>query len=114
MPLSRPRQITLGSGRGRNVPFGNEVREGGVIAMPIRTLVAVSALLLAAGGVHADEFDKLPSASILPKGTVKVSGVVPGMGEHWANPKDLPLGPIYCVHKGKVVCLEFMISQADF
>ncbi len=36
------------------------------------------------------------------------------MGEHWANPKDLPLGPIYCVYKGKVVCLEFMISQADF
>ena len=47
-------------------------------------------------------------------GTVKVSGVVPGMGEHWANPKDLPLGPIYCVHKGKVICIEYMISQADF
>jgi hypothetical protein len=80
-----------------------------------RTLLAACTLLIAAtAGVQADEFDKLPSANILPDGTVKVSGVVPGMGEHWANPKDLPLGPLYCVYKGKVVCLEYMISQADF
>jgi hypothetical protein len=81
----------------------------------IRILLAATAALGAAlKEARADEFAKLPSASILPKGTVKVSGVVPGMGEHWANPKDLPLGPIYCVYKGKVVCLEYMISQADF
>ena len=36
------------------------------------------------------------------------------MGEHWANPKDLPLGPIYCVMDGRVTCMEYMISQADF
>ncbi len=83
--------------------------------MLTRSLLAASAVLAATlTSVAADEFDKLPSVSILPKGTVKVSGVVPGMGEHWANPKDLPLGPIYCVYKGKVVCLEYMISQADF
>jgi hypothetical protein len=83
--------------------------------MILRAIFAASTLLFATTtALRAGEFDKLPSASILPKGTVKVSGVVPGMGEHWANPKDLPLGPIYCVYKGKVVCLEFMISQADF
>ena len=81
----------------------------------IRILLAATAALGATfTEARADEFANLPSASILPKGTVKVSGVVPGMGEHWANPKDLPLGPIYCVYKGKVVCLEYMISQADF
>jgi hypothetical protein len=81
----------------------------------IRILLAATAALSATfTEARADEFANLPSASILPKGTVKVSGVVPGMGEHWANPKDLPLGPIYCVYKGKVVCLEYMISQADF
>ena len=80
-----------------------------------RTSIAACIMGFAASvSAQADEFAKLPSASILPKGTVKVSGVVPGMGEHWANPKDLPLGPIYCVYKDKVVCLEFMISQADF
>ena len=83
--------------------------------MSIRSILTASALLAASfTSAGADEFAKLPSASILPKGAVKVSGVVPGMGEHWANPKDLPLGPIYCVYKGKVVCLEYMISQADF
>ena len=39
----------------------------------------------------------------LPAGTIKVSPPVPGMGEHWANPRNLPLGPIYCVTNGKVI-----------
>ncbi len=82
--------------------------------MRIHPLLTAFTLLLATiTAADADEFAKLPSASILPKDTVKVSGVVPRMGEHWANPKDLPLGPIYCVHKGKVICIEYMISQAD-
>ena len=83
--------------------------------MIIRTVLAACILVPATlAGARADDYAKMPSASILPKGTVKVSETVPGMGEHWANPKDLPLGPIYCVHKGKVICLEYMISQADF
>jgi len=83
--------------------------------MAARAILVGSTLLLATvTAASADEFAKLPSANILPKGTVKVSDVVPGMGEHWANPKDLPLGPIYCVYKGKVVCIEYMIAQADF
>src|SRR4051812_38737338 len=85
--------------------------------MSIRAVIAASALLAAAATAtptRADDLTKLPTTNVLPSGTVKVSGVVPGMGEHWANPKDLPLGPIYCVHKGKVICIEYMISQADF
>ena len=83
--------------------------------MIIRALFAACVLVpLTFEGVRADEYAKLPSSRILPKGTIKVSETVPGMGEHWADPRDLPLGPIYCVHKGKVVCIEYMISQADF
>ena len=83
--------------------------------MSIRALIAISAILAATATVtRADELAKLPTTGILPSGTVKVSGVVPRMGEHWADPKDLPLGPIYCVHKGKVICIEYMISQGDF
>jgi hypothetical protein len=26
----------------------------------------------------------------------------------------MPLGPIYCVHEGKIVCLEFMMAQEEF
>lgn len=36
------------------------------------------------------------------------------MGEHWANPKNLPFGPIYGVYKGKVVFTEVMIDQKLF
>ena len=56
----------------------------------------------------------LPTVARLPPGTVRISPVVPGMGEHWANPRDLPLGPIYCVIQRRIVCAEFMIAQEDF
>ncbi|MFC5468286.1 hypothetical protein ACFPPD_06100, partial [Cohnella suwonensis] len=52
----------------------------------------------------------------LPEGSVKISEVVPAMGEHWANPQagELPIGPIYGVYNGKLVFLEYMIAQDDF
>ncbi|MFC5469312.1 hypothetical protein ACFPPD_11320 [Cohnella suwonensis] len=52
----------------------------------------------------------------LPEGSVKISEVVPAMGEHWANPQagELPVGPIYGVYDGKLVFLEYMIAQDDF
>jgi hypothetical protein len=56
----------------------------------------------------------LPDASSQPPNIVQVSPSVPMMGEHWADPATLPLGPIYCVHEGKIICLEYMISQEDF
>lgn len=74
------------------------------------------ALALSAFAVAAQANDRatLPDVGALPENVVQISPVLPAMGEHWANPADLPLGPIYCVHEGKVVCLEFMISQEDF
>jgi hypothetical protein len=82
--------------------------------MTMRMFTAISLILsMPSMGICADEFAKLPDRKILPKGAVKVSDVVPAMGEHWANPKDLPLGPLYCVYKGKIICIEYMISQAD-
>lgn len=76
-------------------------------------LAAAAALVALAAPAFADD-SALPDASQLPKDVVAVSGVVPTMGEHWANPKDLPLGPIYGVSNGKVIFLEFMIDQASF
>ena len=61
-----------------------------------------------------DGYATLPGVETLPEGVVQISGVVPMMGEHWADPATLPLGPIYCVHQGKVVCLEFMMAQDEF
>ncbi len=42
----------------------------------------------------------------LPDGTIQLTPSVPGMGEHWANPKDMPVGPIYGVEGGKLVFIE--------
>jgi hypothetical protein len=36
------------------------------------------------------------------------------MGEHWANPADLPTGPIYTVFNGRLISIEYMLAQADF
>ena len=33
------------------------------------------------------------------------------MGEHWANPSQLPLGPIYLVDKGEVIGIEYMWTE---
>jgi hypothetical protein len=47
----------------------------------------------------------------LPQGAQKLSDVVPQMGEHWANPAQLPLGPIYLVYRGEVIGLEYMWTE---
>ena len=52
---------------------------------------------------------------VLPDGTIQLDPqVVPAMGEHWANPKQMPNGPIYGVYNGKLVFLEYMFAQDDF
>ncbi len=65
------------------------------------------ALLALGATAHSDE-------SGLPAGSVQLSPCVPGMGEHWANPDDMPFGPIYGVKDGRLVFVEVMISQEDF
>ena len=50
----------------------------------------------------------------IPADAVLVSPCIAGMGEHWANPKNLPLGPIYGTYQGKVVFSEIMVSRKDF
>lgn len=78
------------------IVFAHESKATGVAASP------------AAGLEH------LPAVDRLPDGVIQVSPFIPGMGEHWADPKNLPFGPIYCVMDGRVTCMEYMISQADF
>lgn len=44
----------------------------------------------------------------LPEGTVQGSPCVPGMGEHWAKPSELPFGPIYGIMGDRPVFVEIM------
>ena len=94
----------------------------------VSVLVASSGLAIISGGALAHdtgsthvmsaavsaEIEGLPTTDKLPEGVVQVSPFVPGMGEHWADPKNLPLGPIYCVMDGHITCMEYMIAQDDF
>ncbi len=50
----------------------------------------------------------------IPADAMLVSPCVRGMGEHWANPKNLPLGPIYGTYQGKPVFTEIMIDKKAF
>ena len=49
----------------------------------------------------------------LPKGVKKSSGVVPGMGEHWKDPRKGTKGAIYGVMNGKIVFYEFEVLSKD-
>ena len=55
-----------------------------------------------------------PVAWVAPPGVVRISECVPLMGEHWARPADLPMGPIYTVDGGRLTSIEYMPAQADF
>lgn len=62
---------------------------------------ALAAFVVAAASPALAHGTMLPDASTLPKDVIQLSGVVPTMGEHWANPADMPIGPIYGVSNGK-------------
>ena len=49
----------------------------------------------------------------LPAGAVKLSECIPNMGIHYANPADMPFGPIYLMDKGKVIGIEYMIHEDE-
>ncbi len=67
-------------------------------------LLVLSAILVVAACAPA------VTKPALPDDAQQLSDVVPGMGEHWANPADLPIGPIYLVHDGEVVGIEYMFT----
>ncbi len=74
------------------------------------TLVAAFAL---ATPVAADGLSHLPLLSDIAPGAVAISPHVPHMGAHWAEPANLPLGPIYCEIEGHVVCVEYMFLASE-
>jgi hypothetical protein len=47
---------------------------------------------------------------VLPGDAQRLSELVPSMGEHWANPENMPIGPIYLVHDGEVIGIEYMFT----
>lgn len=50
----------------------------------------------------------------VPDGAVEINACAKGRGKQFALPKDIPFGPVYNVHEGKVTAVEFMPAQSDF
>lgn len=78
---------------------------------PHPAMLAAAALALAAP-VAADGLSHLPLLSDIAPDAVAISPHVPQMGAHWANPAQLPLGPIYCEIEGRIVCVEYMFPAS--
>jgi hypothetical protein len=49
----------------------------------------------------------------IPADAMLVSPCIATMGEHWANLKELPTGPIYGVWQGKPVFTEIMVPLTE-
>ncbi|MCC6008614.1 MAG: hypothetical protein JJU40_13170 [Rhodobacteraceae bacterium] len=78
------------------------------------TLAAAAAACLAlAAPAAADGLSHLPLLTDVAPDAVAISPHVPQMGAHWAEPANLPLGPIYCVIDGRVVCVEYMFLARE-
>ena len=74
------------------------------------TIVATFAL---ATPIAADGLSHLPLLSDIAPQAIAISPHMPHMGAHWAEPANLPLGPIYCEIEGHVVCVEYMFLASD-
>lgn len=84
-------------------------------ADPNKGTASIRALTSALGGNHSsigwEPDTKTVNVTILPEGTIQLTPDIPQMGEHWAKPSELPTGPIYGVHNGKLVFFELMLAQ---
>ena len=82
--------------------------------MKLKHVALVAACLSLATPAAADGLSHLPLLSDIAPEAVAISPHVPQMGAHWAEPANLPLGPIYCVIDGRVVCVEYMFLASEF
>lgn len=82
-------------------------------------LTACAAAMLTPGpsfsheAVNSGALESLPMLSEVAPDAIQISPHIPRMGQHWANPENLPGGPIYCEIEGRVTCVEYMVNMAD-
>ncbi|MDQ6825645.1 MAG: hypothetical protein M3Z14_00370 [Candidatus Eremiobacteraeota bacterium] len=65
--------------------------------MNLKVKPSMGALALRFGAQNGLASAVNPTGMALPRGTVQLSPCIPGMGKHWARPKDFPSGPVYGV-----------------
>lgn len=58
--------------------------------------------------------EKMLKEVTLPSGAVQIQACANNKGALYVKPEDIPVGPIYMVHKGKVIGIEFMLGKEEF
>lgn len=81
--------------------------------MTLKSVIFTTACLGLVTPVAAEGLSQLPLLSDIAPDAVAISPHVPNMGAHWAEPANLPLGPIYCEIEGRVVCVEYMFLASQ-
>lgn len=71
-------------------------------------LLTVFVFFLVMTAPNAQSHQKVTS---LPKSVKQLSPFIPGMGAHWGDPANLPVGPIYIVHDGEVIGMEYKFTK---
>jgi hypothetical protein len=84
----------------------------GGLTMHLKTLSLAVLSLAAVDAARADSLSHLPLITDIAPTAVAISPHVPKMGVHYADPATLPLGPVYCVIEGRVVCVEYMFAAS--
>ncbi len=76
------------------------------------TLLLAGVPALAGAAPEAPQLPPQPKVrpAGIPRDAVMISPCVATMGEHWANPRNLPTGPIYGVWQNKPVFTEIMVT----
>lgn len=75
--------------------------------------VAVGGYLVGRGDKEVVFKEREPKTLDLPPQAVVMTECVPGRGKQYILPQDIPKGPIYDVHDGKVVAIEYRIVIKD-
>lgn len=74
---------------------------------------AAGAYVLGRGDKEIVYKEREPKSLDLPPQAVVMTECVPGRGKQYILPQDIPKGPIYDVHDGKVVAIEYRIVIKD-
>jgi hypothetical protein len=81
--------------------------------MTLKTMILIATSMSLAAPAAADGLSHLPLLSDIAPEAVAISPHLPNMGAHWAEPANLPLGPVYCEIEGRVVCVEYMFLASQ-
>jgi hypothetical protein len=81
-----------------------------------RALASACLFATATTSAMAVDFASLPNIGDLPSGYIQVSPLIPMLGEHYDDQKlgTVPHGQAYCGYKGKIICIEYLMTPADF